>query len=100
MMVVGKGVEPLHPFGYQILSLARLPIPPPDDNYYVSGTFLGIVPVNLLKYNIDTMEPKSNNSNSSIREYAEYLDNSTSLAWQIKPAPRTSGTNLYQGAAA
>ena len=24
----GEGVEPTHPFGYQILSLARLPIPP------------------------------------------------------------------------
>ncbi len=23
-----EGVEPTHPFGYQILSLARLPIPP------------------------------------------------------------------------
>jgi hypothetical protein len=23
-----EGVEPTHPYGYQILSLARLPIPP------------------------------------------------------------------------
>ena len=27
-MVPTEGVEPTHPFGYQILSLARLPIPP------------------------------------------------------------------------
>ena len=27
-LVPGEGVEPTHPFGYQILSLARLPIPP------------------------------------------------------------------------
>ena len=27
-MVPMEGVEPTHPYGYQILSLARLPIPP------------------------------------------------------------------------
>ncbi len=27
-MVPAEGVEPTHPHGYQILSLARLPIPP------------------------------------------------------------------------
>jgi hypothetical protein len=27
-MVPTEGVEPTHPYGYQILSLARLPIPP------------------------------------------------------------------------
>ena len=27
-MVPAEGVEPTHPYGYQILSLARLPIPP------------------------------------------------------------------------
>src|SRR5687768_14845355 len=27
-LVPGEGVEPTHPFGYQILSLARLPVPP------------------------------------------------------------------------
>ena len=33
-LVPAEGVEPTHPFGYQILSLARLPIPPrrPPDN--------------------------------------------------------------------
>ena len=28
LMVPTEGVEPTHPYGYQILSLARLPIPP------------------------------------------------------------------------
>ncbi len=28
LMVPAEGVEPTHPHGYQILSLARLPIPP------------------------------------------------------------------------
>ena len=28
LLVPTEGVEPTHPFGYQILSLARLPIPP------------------------------------------------------------------------
>ena len=28
LMVPTEGVEPTHPHGYQILSLARLPIPP------------------------------------------------------------------------
>ncbi len=27
-LVPMEGVEPTHPYGYQILSLARLPIPP------------------------------------------------------------------------
>lgn len=28
LVVPMEGVEPTHPYGYQILSLARLPIPP------------------------------------------------------------------------
>ena len=28
LLVPMEGVEPTHPYGYQILSLARLPIPP------------------------------------------------------------------------
>jgi hypothetical protein len=28
LMVPGGGIEPPHPFGYQILNLARLPVPP------------------------------------------------------------------------
>lgn len=28
-VVRGTGIEPVHPFGYKILSLGRLPIPPP-----------------------------------------------------------------------
>ena len=33
-----EGVEPTHPYGYQILSLARLPIPPHRlPNTYHSG---------------------------------------------------------------
>ena len=37
-MVPMEGVEPTHPHGYQILSLARLPIPPhrqPDNQLLV-----------------------------------------------------------------
>ena len=29
LMVPGKGIEPPHGYPYQILSLARLPVPPP-----------------------------------------------------------------------
>ena len=38
-MVPTEGVEPTHPHGYQILSLARLPIPPRRhvDPKYISG---------------------------------------------------------------
>ncbi len=34
-MVGGKGIEPLRPCGHQILSLARLPVPPlaREDDY-------------------------------------------------------------------
>ena len=28
IMVPGGGIEPPHPYGYQILNLARLPVPP------------------------------------------------------------------------
>ena len=28
-LVRGTGIEPVHPYGYKILSLGRLPIPPP-----------------------------------------------------------------------
>jgi hypothetical protein len=40
LMVPTEGVEPTHPYGYQILSLARLPIPPrrlPAAKYKSSG---------------------------------------------------------------
>lgn len=29
VLVRGAGIEPAHPFGYEILSLGRLPISPP-----------------------------------------------------------------------
>ena len=37
-MVPTEGVEPTHPHGYQILSLARLPVPPRRhlDSQYIS----------------------------------------------------------------
>src|SRR5687767_15095165 len=39
-LVPGEGVEPTHPFGYQILSLARLPVPPsgPQGREYKART--------------------------------------------------------------
>jgi hypothetical protein len=39
-LVPTEGVEPTHPYGYQILSLARLPIPPhrpPSPEYIFSS---------------------------------------------------------------
>ncbi len=36
-MVPGARIELAHPFGYQILSLARLPVPPPRQRFVPSG---------------------------------------------------------------
>ena len=48
VMVPTEGVEPTHPHGYQILSLARLPIPPhrpPIKSMHSSDSSLSIFPL-------------------------------------------------------
>ena len=46
-MVPGARIELAHPFGYQILSLARLPVPPPRLYVYANQTVEAMRPRHL-----------------------------------------------------
>ena len=39
-MVLLTGFEPVHPFGYQILSLRRLPIPPQQHGFVKFSVYM------------------------------------------------------------